>query len=399
MDCCTATYTYDANGQRVQKIAGGATTEYIYDISGNVVAETSAGNVLQVAYAYLGGQMLAQYQNNTTYFVHKDHLGSTRVMTNLNATVYDSMDYLPYGEQIAGGSGSTHKFTGKERDVESGLDNFEARYFSSSLGRFGSPDPLLNSGRPDNPQSWNRYTYTLNNPLNFTDPTGLYTWSAGLGGSAADGNVSADILDKRKHFRSALGDAFLDADGLNDFDQWADAIEALDSYGKEGEANGVTVGIDTISGDSGAYTHVEPNNQVVVAIAPGSFNSQSLPEIVAHEGKHVEDAKAWLGCGRCAAKNPSTFDFETAGYEIGGLIAAGHFNRLNMNATYNVYAGSGSGPQQRMPIWNASWGIVDFSRGLIKQAAQNVVKANGEGPNTAAGKLSALLPGNQGQWQ
>ena len=93
----------------------------------------------------------------------------------------------------------------------------------------------------------------------------------GSGGSAADGNVSADILDKRKHFRSALGDAFLDADGLNEFDQWADAIEALDSYGKEGEANGVTVGIDTISGDSGAYTHVEPNNQVVVAIAPGSF--------------------------------------------------------------------------------------------------------------------------------
>jgi len=98
------------------------------------------------------------------------------------------MDYLPFGEQIAGGSGSSHKFTGKERDSESGLDNFEARYFSSSLGRFGSPDPLMNSGRPDDPQSWNRYTYTGNNPLNFTDPTGLYTWSAGLGGNAADGD-------------------------------------------------------------------------------------------------------------------------------------------------------------------------------------------------------------------
>src|SRR5229473_7305396 len=68
----------------------------------------------------------------------------------------------------------TYKFTGKERDTESGLDNFGARYNSSSMGRFMTPDPLLNSGRPWAPQSWNRYAYALNNPLNIVDPTGLY---------------------------------------------------------------------------------------------------------------------------------------------------------------------------------------------------------------------------------
>ena len=57
------------------------------------------------------------------------------------------------------------RFTGKERDSESGLDNFGARYISSTMGRFMSPDPFLNSGRPENPQTWNRYTYALNNPL------------------------------------------------------------------------------------------------------------------------------------------------------------------------------------------------------------------------------------------
>src|SRR5271154_7626890 len=63
-----------------------------------------------------------------------------------------------------------HKFTGYERDPESGLDYASARHYSSTLGRFISPDPL--SGTPGNPQSWNRYSYVLNNPLQLTDPTG-----------------------------------------------------------------------------------------------------------------------------------------------------------------------------------------------------------------------------------
>jgi RHS repeat-associated protein len=70
------------------------------------------------------------------------------------------------------------KFTGKERDAETGLDYFGARYFSAAQGRFTSPDPLLNSGRPEIPQSWNRYSYTLNNPLKYVDPDGLWEWEA-----------------------------------------------------------------------------------------------------------------------------------------------------------------------------------------------------------------------------
>ncbi len=91
----------------------------------------------------------------------------------MNGTVSDSMDYLPYGEQIAGGSTTTHKFTGKERDAESGLDDFEARYFSSSLGRFGSPDPNNAGAINEDPQTWNGYSYVRNNPLRYTDPDGL----------------------------------------------------------------------------------------------------------------------------------------------------------------------------------------------------------------------------------
>ena len=66
--------------------------------------------------------------------------------------------------------------TGKERDTESGNDYFGARYYGSPMGRFLSPDPLLNSGRPSNPQTWNRFAYALNNPLGGTDPDGHCDW-------------------------------------------------------------------------------------------------------------------------------------------------------------------------------------------------------------------------------
>jgi len=67
----------------------------------------------------------------------------------------------------------TH-FTGKERDSESGLDNFGARYHASTMGRFMSPDPKIPSLKHlVNPQKWNKYAYTINNPLRYFDPDGL----------------------------------------------------------------------------------------------------------------------------------------------------------------------------------------------------------------------------------
>jgi RHS repeat-associated protein len=173
----TATYVYDAEGQRVLKTTGGVTTAYLYDPAGNVIAETNGGDTLNIGYAYAGSQLVAEYEGGTTLFVHKDHLGSTRVITAMNGTVSDSMDYLPYGEQIAGGSTTTHKFTGKERDAETGLDNFDARCYSSNLGRFVSADwsaiPVaVPYARLDNPQTLNLYSYVLNNPVALVDDNG-----------------------------------------------------------------------------------------------------------------------------------------------------------------------------------------------------------------------------------
>jgi RHS repeat-associated protein len=181
----TLCYTYDANGRRVRKIASGTTTEYIYDVSGNVVAE-KVGTAWTRGYAYLGGQLAAQYSDGTTYFVHKDHLGSTRLLTKVDKSVHQSYDFLPYGESSScdGTTATTHCFTGKERDAESGLDFFLARYYSSQYGRFFSVDPENAGASTSDPQSWNGYSYARNNPLLFTDPEGLayeVQYEAGFG--------------------------------------------------------------------------------------------------------------------------------------------------------------------------------------------------------------------------
>ena len=183
----TASYYYDAQGYRVHRLVGTSTMEYLYDLHGNPVAEILPSGSLNAFYMYFGGKQVAEYYNLTTYFIHQDHLGSTRLLTAMDKSIFDSMDYSPFGEQIAGASVTTHKFTGKERDSETashvggndGLDNFGARYYASSLGRFITPDWSASQdpvpyAELDNPQSLNLYAYVQNNPLTFHDATGHY---------------------------------------------------------------------------------------------------------------------------------------------------------------------------------------------------------------------------------
>ncbi|MEO6830020.1 MAG: RHS repeat-associated core domain-containing protein [Acidobacteriaceae bacterium] len=101
------------------------------------------------------------------------------------------------------------RYTGKERDTESGLDYFGARYNSSSMGRFMSPDPL--GGHLEDPQTLNKYSYVANNPLSRTDPTGLDFNLTGCGStntatcnnnmvgtSDANGRFTATIISNNK---------------------------------------------------------------------------------------------------------------------------------------------------------------------------------------------------------
>jgi RHS repeat-associated protein len=167
-----ATYSYDCDGRRVKKIeATAGTTVLVYDVATRLIAEYHSDPVPPPA----GG--------GGTSYLTTDHLGSTRVVTDSSGNVKTRYDFLPFGEEIptdkrpsgvgyGGSDGTRHKFTQKERDSESGLDYFLARYYSSAQGRFTSPDRVR--GGKGNPQSWDLYAYVLNNPLRYNDPFGLW---------------------------------------------------------------------------------------------------------------------------------------------------------------------------------------------------------------------------------
>ena len=175
----TASYSYDAFGGRAEKIVGSRTTDYLYDAFGHASYEVNnlcAPVCIDTGFFYLGGQLVAEYKEGLTYFVHTDHIGSARLVTGLNQTVAQNLDYLPFGEQNSTDSGiSTHEFTGDIHDAESNLDHAQFRQYSSTLGRWMHPDPAgLAAVDPSNPQSWNRYAYVDDDPLNLTDSSGLY---------------------------------------------------------------------------------------------------------------------------------------------------------------------------------------------------------------------------------
>src|SRR5207253_2821806 len=127
-----------------------------------------------------GGNSSAQI-----HWLVTDQLGTQRMILDQsgNFSGVTRHDYLPFGEELTIQGGRTpqlgynadsvrQKFILKERDNETGLDYFLARYYSSTQGRFTSPDPLSAPAcaHPNVPQSWNLYTYVLNNPLKLVDP-------------------------------------------------------------------------------------------------------------------------------------------------------------------------------------------------------------------------------------
>ncbi len=98
------------------------------------------------------------------------------------------------------------EFTGKERDAETGLDYFGARYFSGAMGRFTSPDVPLADQWETEPQSWNLYSYVRSNPLRFNDPTGRECVSLDNGtvGDDGQGKMCQAVLDANKNKKPDL---------------------------------------------------------------------------------------------------------------------------------------------------------------------------------------------------
>jgi RHS repeat-associated protein len=164
-----ATYEYDGDGGRTKKIANGITTKYVgalYEIT----------QLQTTKHIFVGDMKIASVTAGKPMYYHGDHLGGANVVTDSVGIKKELTEYDPFGsfsrrdrygssEEIA-----RFYFTGQKFDEESGLYYYGARYYNPELGRFISADLLIS--RPGDPQSFNRYAYSGNNPVNYTDPSG-----------------------------------------------------------------------------------------------------------------------------------------------------------------------------------------------------------------------------------
>ncbi len=110
--------------------------------------------------------------SSTLYFLLGDHLGSTAITANSNGALYTEQRYYPWGDTRYNSPTTTptaYQYTGQRKDA-TGLYFYNARYYDPYLNRFISPDTIIPD--PANPQSLNRYSYVLNNPLKYVDPMG-----------------------------------------------------------------------------------------------------------------------------------------------------------------------------------------------------------------------------------
>ncbi len=377
----SVTYSYDGNGRRVTKTAGTTTTTYVYGVSGELVAE----------YANAPSPAVC-----STCYLTADWLGSTRVVTNYAGGVVSRHDYLPFGEEVPGSWGqrtgiggygnsdsSSKRFTGQERDSETGLDYFGARYYSGAQGRFTSPDAPFADQHPEDPQSWNLYGYVRNNPLIYTDPTGGYLCGASMtdaqcdefeaGRKAAQG--SADKLKERYGAESS---------------RYINAQRAIDAYGARGVDNGVSISVrpledasaggeTRVGGNLGPRTADNPNGQnIVVGLRPVDLakGGAGLSAVISHEGSHVADGSDWVASGFAAAMNPTAAATERRAYlvdlDILGAIAGVRVPPFNMGGVLVApgFPAGINGPQidkflRRSPLYAPFLRDPAFDRGRI----------------------------------
>jgi RHS repeat-associated protein len=241
----TSTFSYDNDGNLVQKTVDGTTTTYVYDYANRLTALGVGGATTTYGYDWAGNRVIqtgtsttwiypfkwvsvasstgsgAKYATTTDYvfngdtlvstidqelasgvatgsaqtrFIHPDHLGSTNVVTDASGTVVQTLDYYPYGSTriSSGQNAESRQYIGQFSD-QSALSYLNARYYDGSRGHFLSEDPVfLGDPKQQNlqdPQSLNSYSYSEDNPIVGEDPSGkaVYLvakpigWTLGIG--------------------------------------------------------------------------------------------------------------------------------------------------------------------------------------------------------------------------
>ena len=353
-------YYYDGDGKRVKKVvpATGETTILIYDASGKLVAEYST----------------VTNTNPQVSYLTSDHLGSPRINTDASGAVTARHDYQPFGEEIArasyGADAVRKQFTGYEKDEETELDFAQARMYSNQIGRFTTTDPLLNTGRPSKPQSWNRFSYVVNNPLILIDPSGMYLCTAGK--TNCD-KFEASMEENRRNLEK------IKEKYTENSDEYKKAKAAVDVYGNKDEDNGVTVALagkkSNLPPDAAAETDVKrvkkqktvlnlEGKSIVVTIAQKAFDSDGLSGLAVHEGSHAADGVEWIKCNFCSRNNLTSYQTEFKAF----MVEASFSEASGTTSSFRYDPEQMKGAPQAFglfQLWNPSWKSVDESKPQI----------------------------------
>jgi len=206
------TYVYDGDGVRVEKKNGSTGTLYWTGTGSAAISESDLAGVDKEEYVFFGAERIARRDvaTNAVHYYFSDHLGSASIVTNASGAIEDESDYYPYGGEmvITATAPQNYKFTGKERDAESGLDDFGARFHASALGRFMTPDwdakpvtvPYAKFG---DPQTLNLYSYVENAPVNRADADGHEENHSGVCDSSGPCASDKELADQTKALEKA----------------------------------------------------------------------------------------------------------------------------------------------------------------------------------------------------
>jgi RHS repeat-associated protein len=170
------TYVYDGDGGRVKSTVHSQQSIETTYIGSSYELVTRNSELVTKKHIFLGSTRICSVDCGLStvdyHYFHTDHIGSSNIVTDKDGNLAKLLEYSPYGltSREEGSYNTDCKFTGKLFDTSTALYYYGARYYDPELGRFIQPDTIV--PYPDDPQSFNRYSYARNNPIRYVDPTG-----------------------------------------------------------------------------------------------------------------------------------------------------------------------------------------------------------------------------------
>ncbi len=272
-------------------LSGPTITTMLYIHGGNdypIMEKISTGEDKMYVYGPTG--LIAMRDNSTWYDVHKDHLGSVRVLATSSGTASSSYDYDVYGKigRSSVNVDITYKFTGQEFDGETGLYNFRARLYDNTVGVFYAVDPAH--------ENFSQYGYVGGNPVSFVDPTGRVTAYSPLIADMIEEGYASFHTPGDPFGNQGGGGGFVDASGSSD---WSSSyVDDFANAWGEGWKKALTHAIVTtgsqdvryllaaIVGEGSTLYSVNEMAQIAYVILNRSFDLEtSIEDVVTDPGQ------------------------------------------------------------------------------------------------------------------